>query len=145
MNKHTVSSRGGAIACGHPVTAAAGAQMLQQGGNAVDAAVAAVFASFIAEYTVSATGGGGFALVYDAQRGHGSLYDFFSASPGLGREQQPAPADLDFHQITIDYGVSQQHFYVGRGSMAVPGNVAGLCALAQQAGRLPLAVLLEPA
>jgi gamma-glutamyltranspeptidase/glutathione hydrolase len=119
--------------------------MLQQGGNAVDAAVAAAFVTFIAEYTVSATGGGGFALVYDAKKAQGNLYDFFSAAPGLDRDTPPDPAQIDFAQITIDYGVSQQYFHVGRGSMAVPGNVAGLCALAQQEGRLPLPILLEPA
>ena len=135
----------GAIAAGHPLTAAAGAQMLEQGGNAVDAAVAATFASFITEYTLSAIGGGGFALVYDAQRGDGHLVDFFSAAPGLGRSQPAAPDSIDFQEITVDYGVSQQHFYVGRGAVAVPGNVAGLCQLARQSGRLPLSVLLEPA
>jgi gamma-glutamyltranspeptidase/glutathione hydrolase len=140
----SVFPRHGAIAAGHPVTAAAGAEMLRQGGNAVDAAVAATFASFIAEFTLSAPGGGGFALLVDGPRGTGRLYDFFSAAPGLG-STPPAAADIDFEQITVDYGPSSQHFYVGRGSVAVPGNVAGLCALARDAGRLPLATLLEPA
>jgi len=140
----TYPSRHGAIAAGHSLTVTAGAQMLKQGGNAVDAAVAAAFATFIAEYTLSATGGGGFALVYNVQNDTGDLYDFFSTAPGLGT-RQPSPADIDFHQITVDYGVSQQHFYVGRGSVAVPGNVAGLCTLAQEQGRLPLSVILEPA
>lgn len=148
--------RRGVIAAGHPTTADAGAQMLRQGGNAVDAAVAAAFVTFIAEYTLSTVGGGGFALVYDAAQGKGSLVDFFSAAPGLGQKSGPraarhdgdashSPGEIDFRQITVDYGASHQHFYVGRGSVAVPGNVAGLCALAQQAGRLPLPVLLEPA
>ena len=119
--------------------------MLAQGGNAVDAAVAAVFASFISEYTLSAAGGGGFALVYDAARGQSQLLDFFSTGPGLGRSAQPSPADIDFQEITVDYGPSRQHFYVGRGAVAVPGNVAGLCSLAKEAGRLPLPMLLEPA
>ena len=119
-------------------------QILQAGGNAVDAAVAATFASFVSEYTLSAPGGGGFALVFDAAHGSGHLLDFFSTGPGLGR-RTPLPADaIDFEQITVNYGPSQQHFYVGRGSVAVPGNIAGLCALAQQ-GRLPLFTLLEPA
>ncbi|MEA3337038.1 MAG: gamma-glutamyltransferase [Chloroflexota bacterium] len=139
------STRHGAIAAGHPLTVAAGAQILEQGGNAVDAAVAAAFASFVAEYTVSATGGAGFALIYDARRGDGTLYDFFSAAPGLGRKEIPAPEEIDFRKITIDYGDSQQDFYVGRGSVGVPGNIAGLCMLSRDKGRLPLTVLLEPA
>ncbi|MFZ2359356.1 MAG: gamma-glutamyltransferase, partial [Anaerolineae bacterium] len=141
----TFQPKRGAIAAGHPLTAAAGAQMLEQGGNAVDAAVAAVFASFISEYTLSATGGGGFALVYNASSGKSDLLDFFSTGPGLGRSIQPSPQDIDFQEITVDYGPSRQHFYVGRGAVAVPGNIAGLCSLARQAGRLPLPVLLEPA
>lgn len=136
---------GGVIAAGHPLTAAAGAEMLEQGGNAADAAVAAVFASFVAEYTLSATGGGGFALVVPAGGGDAHLLDFFSAAPGLGRAQPPDPAEIDFREITVDYGVSQQHFYVGRGAVAVPGNIAGLCLLSRQSGRLPLRVVLEPA
>ncbi len=139
------SPRKGAIAAGHPLTAAAGAQMLQQGGNAVDAAVAAAFVSAVSEYTLSAVGGSGFGLVYDAASGASDLYDFFSAAPGLGGPSVASVDDIDFRQITVDYGVSQQHFYVGRGAVAVPGNVAGLCAMARQAGRLPLPMLLEPA
>ena len=137
--------RTGAIAAGHPLTAAAGAQMLQQGGNAVDAAVAAAFVSAVSEYTLSAIGGSGFALVYDAASGASDLYDFFSAAPGLDGPPVASVDDIDFRQITVDYGVSQQHFYVGRGAVAVPGNVAGLCAMAREAGRLPLPALLEPA
>lgn len=137
--------RKGAIAAGHPLTAAAGAQMLQEGGNAADAAVAAAFVSAVSEYTLSSVGGSGFALVYDAARGASDLYDFFSAAPGLGGAPVASVEEIDFHQITVDYGVSQQHFYVGRGAVAVPGNVAGLCALAERAGRLPLPRLLEPA
>jgi gamma-glutamyltranspeptidase/glutathione hydrolase len=144
MTQHFLPKRG-AIAAGHPLTAAAGAQMLAQGGNAVDAAVAAVFASFVSEYTLSAAGGGGFALVYQAGSGAGQLLDFFSTGPGLGRARPPAAEEIDFQEITVDYGPSRQHFYVGRGSVAVPGNIAGLCSLAREAGRLPLPVLLEPA
>ncbi len=142
---HTFPPKRGAIAAGHPLTAAAGAEMLAQGGNAVDAAVAAAFATFISEYTLSATGGGGFALIHDAASGDSQLLDFFSTGPGLGRTRQPAPDEIDFREITVDYGPSRQHFYVGRGAVAVPGNIAGLCSLARQAGRLPLPVLLEPA
>jgi gamma-glutamyltranspeptidase/glutathione hydrolase len=119
--------------------------MLAQGGNAVDAAVAATFATFISEYTLSAPGGGGFALVHDAPSGASRLLDFFSTGPGLGRDRQPRPHEIDFQEITVDYGPSRQHFYVGRGAVAVPGNIAGLCSLAKEAGRLPLPVLLEPA
>jgi len=131
----------GVIAAGDKETAAAGAEMLRAGGNAVDAAVAAAFASFIAEAGVVHLGGSGIAQLYDARTGLSRVYDFFSVMPGLGG----APAHLDFAQVTIDFGSATQRFHLGRGSVAVPGNVAGLCRLAADYGRLPLPALLEPA
>ncbi len=132
----------GVIAAGDKETASAGAEMLRRGGNAVDAAVAAAFASFIAEAGVVHLGGSGIAQLYDARTGLSRVYDFFSVMPGLGGAR---PALLDFEAVVIDFGAATQRFYLGRGSVAVPGNVAGLCRLAADYGRLPLADLLEPA
>ncbi|HEY53431.1 MAG TPA: gamma-glutamyltransferase, partial [Caldilineae bacterium] len=132
----------GIIAAGHPATAEAGAQLLREGGNAVDAAVAASFASFMTEPTLVAPGGGGFATVYRRRDGKVSLYDFFCNFPGLNGEP---PEQLDFYPISIDYGPTTQLFHIGRGSVAVPGLIAGLCKLQEDSGRLPLAVVLEPA
>jgi gamma-glutamyltranspeptidase/glutathione hydrolase len=132
----------GVIAAGDRETAAAGAEMLRRGGNAVDAAVAAAFASFIAEAGVVHLGGSGIAQLYNARTGESRVYDFFSAVPGLGG---PLSDQLDFEEVTIDFGAATQRFYLGRGSVAVPGNIAGLCALAAAHGRLALPELLEPA
>jgi len=109
----------------------------------VDAAVAAAFASFIAEIGVVHLGGSGIAHLYNPQTGHSLVYDFFSNAPGLGRDGRPHP--LDFAQVTIDFGATTQDFYLGRASVAVPGNIFGLCRMAADYGRLPLAKLLEPA
>ncbi|MFZ1399922.1 MAG: gamma-glutamyltransferase [Candidatus Promineifilaceae bacterium] len=132
----------GVIAAGDPQTAVAGQQILQAGGNAVDAAVAAAFASFIAEIGVVHLGGSGIAHLYDPQNGRSLVYDFFSNTPGLNGTP---PTPLDFHQVTIDFGATTQDFYLGRASVAVPGNIAGLCQMAADYGRLPLATLLQPA
>ena len=132
----------GVIAAGDRETAAAGAEMLRRGGNAVDAAVAAAFASFIAEAGVVHLGGSGIAQLYDARSGQSRVYDFFSVMPGLGGHP---PAHLDFEEVVIDFGSATQRFFLGRGSVAVPGNIAGLCRLAADYGRLPLTDLLEPA
>ncbi|MEZ4518982.1 MAG: gamma-glutamyltransferase [Chloroflexota bacterium] len=132
----------GVISAGDPQTAATGVEILRQGGNAVDAAVAAAFASFIAEVGVVHLGGSGVAHLYDGRTGLARVYDFFSTMPGLGG--QP-PDHLDFEAVTIDYGPTTQQFFLGRGSVAVPGNIAGLCRLAADYGRLPLTVLLQPA
>jgi gamma-glutamyltranspeptidase/glutathione hydrolase len=140
-NKETTMTAG-VIAAGDKETAAAGAAMLRRGGNAVDAAVAAAFASFIAEAGVVHLGGSGIAQLYDARSGLSRVYDFFSVMPGLGGAR---PAQIDFEEVIIDFGAATQRFYLGRGSVAVPGNIAGLCRLAADYGRLPLTDLLEPA
>ncbi len=130
----------GAIAASHPQTVAAGKEILQAGGNAVDAAVAATFASFVAEPVLTSIGGSGVAVVYDPQRSTAAYYDFFSAMPS-GKMTPEA----DFQKITVDFGATTQDFYIGRASVAVPGAVAGLCLLAERQGTLPLDALLAPA
>jgi gamma-glutamyltranspeptidase/glutathione hydrolase len=132
----------GVIAAGGPETAAAGAAILRRGGNAVDAAVAAAFVSFIAEVGVVHLGGSGLAHIYDPRQGRSLVYDFFSATPGLGGRK---PVTMDFERVTIDFGATTQDFYLGRASVAVPGNIFGLCRLAADYGRLPLQTILEPA
>lgn len=132
----------GVIAAGDPRTAEAGAAMLRMGGNAVDAAVAAAFASFVAEVGIVHLGGSGIAQVYDARSDLSRVYDFFSVMPGLGAER---PASIDFSEVEIDFGSATQRFFLGRASVAVPGNIVGLCRLAGDLGRLPLETLLQPA
>lgn len=133
----------GVIAAGGSYTAEAGAEMLRRGGNAVDAAVSAAFVSFIAEIGVVHVGGSGLAHVFDPVSGQSFVYDFFSNMPGLGGNG--LPDNLDFAPVTIDFGATTQDFHLGRGSVAVPGNVFGLCQLAADFGTLPLSTLLEPA
>lgn len=133
----------GVIAAGNTQTANAAARILERGGNAVDAAVAAAFTSFIAEVGVVHLGGSGFAQIFDPASGRHIVYDFFSNMPGLGRAR--LPADLNFDRVTVNYGATTQDFYLGRGSVAVPGNIFGLCRLAADFARLSLDVLLQPA
>lgn len=135
----------GVIAAGHPLTAEAGAEILRRGGNAVDAAVAAAFASFVAEAALVNIGGGGIAQVFDPTTGQAVAYDFFSTMPGLSPNGHRSGAALDFREVLIDFGAAQQPFYIGRGSVAVPGVVAGLGAMLAAQGSLPLATVLEPA
>ena len=74
----------GAVAAGHPLTARAGARMLEEGGNAVDACVAAVFAGAVCESFLTSPAAGGFMLVHRARDRSTRLADFFVSSPGLG-------------------------------------------------------------
>ncbi len=132
----------GAIAAGHPRTADAGARILAEGGNAVDACVAAAFTSWVAESTLTGPGGGGFLLVHRARDRADLVLDFFVAAPGLGfTGPRGVMAGVD---ISFD-GTTTQLFRVGGASCAVPGAVAGLAEAHRLYGRLPWRALLEPA
>src|SRR5436190_1508827 len=73
----------GVVAAGHHLTAEAGAQVLREGGNAFDAAVCAVLASFTSESLLTGLGAGGFMLAHTAA-GENHLYDFFVEAGGRG-------------------------------------------------------------
>jgi gamma-glutamyltranspeptidase/glutathione hydrolase len=135
----------GAIAAGHLLTAQAGARMLEEGGNAVDACVAASFAGWVTESPLTGPGAGGFALVLPADGRPARLADFFVATPGLGR---PTPEGAEMHAVDVGFGgdsETTQVFRIGEASCAVPGAAAGLGAVHQAYGRLPWAELLRPA
>src|ERR687896_1159708 len=114
----------GAIAAGHPLTARAGAEVLAEGGNAVDACVAAAFASWVAESPLTGPGGGGFMLVHRARDRTTRIFDFFVAVPGLGLAKREL-ADMD--RVDVDFsGGSTQVFHIGAASCAAPGAAVGL-------------------
>src|SRR5437764_9719294 len=109
----------GVVAAGHPATAEAGAAVLRDGGNAVDAAVAASLMSFAAESPLTGPGAGGFMLVHTAD-GEDHLLDFFVAAPGRGLEN-PAPAQLTPAKVWWNDD-SFQLFHIGASSCGVYGN-----------------------
>src|SRR3979409_1715376 len=109
----TAAAVRGAIAAGHPVTAAGGADQLLAGGSAVDACVAAAFASWVAEPALTGPGGGGFLVAYDAARRRPLAIDCFVAVPGKGHHRGPV-APLE--PYVVDFGTHQQIFLVGPGS-----------------------------
>lgn len=132
----------GAVAAGHQATAEAGAAILAEGGNAVDACLAAAFASWVAESPLTGPGGGGFLLVHRAQDRKDRVLDFFVSTPGSGRRGRAA----EMEAIDVDFdGSSSQVFLVGPASCAVPGTVAGLEAAHRAFARVPWGRLLEPA
>jgi len=130
---------GGAIAAGHPLTAEAGLEMLRQGGNAFDAAAAAVLTSWVVESPLTSPAGGGFLLAYTAER-QAQLFDFFTQTP---RQRRSPP--LDFYPVGVNFGGAVQEFHIGLASMAVPGALKGIHAVHQRLGRLPFGAVAEPA
>ncbi len=135
----------GAIAAGHEITAQAGARALAGGGNAVDACIAAAFASWIAESPLTGPGAGGFMLVHRARDRSCRLLDFFVSAPGQGRVQAGS-GKMDAVDIPFESGTTTtQRFLIGHASCAVPGTVAGLAEAHRVYGTLPWSELLAPA
>ena len=130
----------GVVAAGHPLTAEAGARVLREGGNAVDAAIAAVATSFVAESPLTGLGAGGYMLVH--QNDETVLLDFFVAVPGRDgaeRKSELVPIPVHFTPESV------QIFNIGAASCGVPGTPAGLVAASERFGSVPLAELTAPA
>ena len=126
-----------AVAAGHPATTAAGIEILEAGGSAADAAVAASLASCVAETVMTGLLGGGHAIYWDAAAGRARNLDCFCAVPsGPGGE---------LLELDVPFGEELVHYAVGPASCAVPGLPAGLDALWREHGRLPWPDLCAPA
>jgi gamma-glutamyltranspeptidase / glutathione hydrolase len=135
------SAATGMIAAGHPVTAEAGARVLREGGNAVDAAVAAVLTSWVAEPLLTGPGAGGYLLVAGAGE-EPTLLDFFVEAPGRGAD----PAErADLLPAEVSFGDVMQVFNVGPASCGTYGSPAGLAAALERWGSVPAAELAAPA
>ncbi len=125
-----------AIASADPQATAAGIAVLEQGGNAFDAAVAVSATLAVVEPFSSGLGGGGFWLLYRARDDHDVMID--------GRETAPHAAHARMYQDArgeVVPGLSID----GALAAAIPGAPAALVHLAERYGRLPLAVSLAPA
>src|SRR5438445_13596797 len=129
------------VAAGHPATADAGWEILEDGGNAADAAVAACLASCVAETVMTGLLGGGHAVYFDAASGRTRNLDCFVAVPGLG----VLPQEAELIHLDVPFGAELVHYAVGPASCAVPGLPAGLEALSRRYGRLPWRRVVEPA
>jgi gamma-glutamyltranspeptidase / glutathione hydrolase len=129
------------IAAGHPATVGAGVEILQAGGGAADAVVAASLASCVAETVMTGLLGGGHAIYYEAASGQIENLDCFVAVPGLGAERRGA----ELLELDVPFGAELVHYAVGIASCGVPGVPAGLDQLWRRHGRLDWPRLVEPA
>jgi gamma-glutamyltranspeptidase / glutathione hydrolase len=132
---------GGMVAAGHPLTAEAGARILREGGNAVDAAVGAVLASWATEPLLTGPGAGGYMLVAGAGE-EPTLLDFFVEAPGHGADPS---ARADLLPCEVSFGDAVQVFNCGPASCGVYGMTAGLAAALERWGSLDAAALAGPA
>jgi len=128
------------IAAGHPLTAEAGARVLREGGNAVDAAVAAMLTSFVTEPLMTGLGAGGYMLVAGAGRPP-ALLDFFVEAPS--RADDGSEAELQ--GLDVSFGDADQVFHIGPASCGVYGAPAGVCEAARRWGTMSLEQLALPA
>ncbi|MDX6641480.1 MAG: gamma-glutamyltranspeptidase / glutathione hydrolase, partial [Solirubrobacteraceae bacterium] len=133
-----MSSRG-ICAAGHPLTAEAGARVLREGGNAVDAAIAAMLTSWVAEPLLTGPGAGGYLLVAGADT-EPVLLDFFVEAPS----GDPA-ARGDLLAVDVSFGDASQVFHVGAATCGPYGTPAGVVAAAERWGTVPLDQLAAPA
>jgi gamma-glutamyltranspeptidase/glutathione hydrolase len=113
----------------------AGMEILNRGGNAVDAAIATAFALAVVDQAASGLGGGGFMMIYDARDKRAHALDFRETAPEAAR------ADLYVRNGKPAPSLS----LTGALAVAVPGEVAGLLTAMKRFGSLPLAVLMAPA
>jgi len=123
------------VVSAHPLASQVGAQILNSGGNAIDATLATVAALNVVEPHASGLGGGGFLLYYDAARDSFAILDY--------RERAPARLErTGYFQPTDSQHVVQRS---GATSVLVPGSPAGWQAMHSRFGTKLLADLLAPA
>jgi len=137
LNNVTLASdQQAAIASAHPLATQAGFEILEQGGNAFDAAVAVSAALAVVEPAGSGLGGGGFWLLHRAEDGFQTMVD--------GRETAPANAHRDMY-LNADGSVNKELSLNGPLAAAIPGVPAALDHLTQKYGELSLKQNLAPA
>ena len=126
----------GMVASGHPLASEVGLAVLQNGGNAVDAAVATALALNVVTPYAGVLGGGGFMLIYRAEQRDVVVIDFREKAPLLAHRAMY----LDDAGQIVPGRSTEGHLAV-----AVPGGVAGLALALQDYGTQPLSEMLKPA
>jgi len=131
-----VAANGNMVVGPERLASEAGLIMLEQGGNAVDAAVATGFALAVTLPRAGNIGGGGFMLVHLAAENRNVFIDY--------REMAPAAATRDMF-LTPEGKVDKRRAYFSHQASGVPGTVAGLIHALEEYGTLPLATVIQPA
>ena len=133
--RNAVRGKNGVVASSSALASDVGVEMLRNGGNAVDAAIATAFALAVTWPTAGNIGGGGF-LVYHGADGEATTFDF--------REKAPLTATEDMY-LGEDGRVRDNLNHEGILAVGVPGTVAGLALAHREYGELEWAELVAPA
>ena len=139
--QEAVASRG-MVAANHPLAAAAGLEMLAMGGNAIDAAVAAIFALTVVEPMMVSIFGAGFVNFYDASTGNSVIVDNYTVAPTAAAPDMYIPVSDTWPHYLETAGQKNR---VGYLAVAVPGALKSWCYLEAGYGRLDLETVLQPA
>lgn len=134
--EHPLWAKNGMVASQEALASEIGLQILREGGNAVDAAVAVGFALAVTLPRAGNLGGGGFMMIYDAKTKETIALDY--------REKAPNKAYRDMYlnkQGEADSDLSRYHGL----AVGVPGTVAGLVTALETHGSMPLAQVIAPA
>lgn len=135
----------GMVVAAHPAAATAGAEMLNRGGNAVDAAVAASFVISVVRPQSTGIGGGGFLLWHDHGEKKTRVYDFRERAPEAATRDMYLDARGQFKKSTFAGKEVTNLSMNGHLAVAVPGLVKGLIETQRKHGRLKLAEVMAPA
>ena len=134
-SRHPVRGKNGVVASSSRIASEVGIEIMQQGGNAIDAAVATAFALAVTWPSAGNIGGGGF-LVYYGADGEATTFDF--------REKAPLASTKTMY-LDKDGNVRDNSNHDGILAVGVPGTVAGLALAHERLGSMPWANLLQPA
>lgn len=127
------------VAAASTAAAEAGATVADLGGNAVDAAIAAVVASMVTELGIVSPGAGGFITVWPAHD-EPVVIDAYAEMPGRGR---PLKRPVSTEKVWMGYGGGMETV-IGWGSVAIPGAIAGFDVASRRYGAVPWSELFVP-
>lgn len=139
--KRPATGSRGMVVTNHPLASAAGSEMLLAGGNAVDAAIAALFALTVVEPMMVGILGGGVAHLRLAD-GRSLVLDGLSTAPGRARADMYETLS---DEIATARDTRDRENLIGPKSVAVPGALAGWCTVLARFGTLSLEDVLQPA
>ena len=131
----------GMISTGSKEATLTACEILENNGNAFDAAIGAVFTSMVSEHCLTGPCGGGVMLASPKNR-EPIIYDFFVDAIPL---DDNSINKKDFFPVTVDFGNAKQIFHTGKSSIGIPGTLIGLIQAHKELGKVPLENILKPA